>query len=103
MPKETAPANERLPDEAQDTNYVRHFFNRLDINNRKVSVLMGSDALRKIHKSTTSNTFSNEFFATLLNEDWKLETNETCKEKRYDSPRNYMILCNDTALIRAPK
>lgn len=111
LPEEMTPDNGRLPDAAQDANYVRHFFDRLNMNDREVVALMGAHALGKTHLKNSgyegpwgaaSNTFSNEFFVNLLNEHWKLETNEA-HNKQYNSPSGYMMLPTDMALVQDPK
>lgn len=105
------PDNGRLPDAANGADYVRKFFERLDMNDREVVTLMGAHALGKTHLKNSgfegpwgaaSNTFSNEFYVNLLNEEWKLQENDA-KNKQYDSPKGYMMLPTDMALIQDPK
>lgn len=111
LPENMTPDNGRLPDAAQDANYVRHYFERLNMNDREVVALMGAHALGKTHLKNSgyegpwgaaSNTFSNEFFVNLLNEDWKLESNDA-NNKQYNSPKGYMMLPTDMALVQDPK
>lgn len=109
--EQLTPNNGRLPDAANGASYVRKFFERLDLNDQEVVALMGAHALGKTHLRNSgfegpwgaaSNTFTNEFFVNLLNEDWKLETNEA-NNKQYNSPKGYMMLPTDYALIQDPQ
>lgn len=111
LSEDLTPANGRLPDASQGASYVRNFFERLNLNDQEVVALMGAHALGKTHLKNSgfegpwgaaSNTFTNEFFVNLLNENWKLENNEA-KNKQYNSPKGYMMLPTDYALIQDPK
>ncbi|KAL3233820.1 Cytochrome c peroxidase, mitochondrial [Nakaseomyces bracarensis] len=112
QPEDTTPDNGRLPDAAQDANYVRKFYERLNFNtDREVVALLGAHCLGKTHLKNSgfegpwgaaSNIFTNEFYLNLLNEDWKLEKNDA-GNKQYNSPKGYMMLPTDYALVQDPK
>lgn len=111
LPEDMTPDNGRLPDAENGADYVRTFFERMNLNDREVVALMGAHALGKTHLKNSgyegpwgaaSNTFSNEFFINLLHEDWTLNTNEA-NNKQYDSPKGYMMLRTDMALVQDSK
>ncbi|SCW03188.1 LAFE_0G04940g1_1 [Lachancea fermentati] len=110
-PENETPDNGRLPDAAQDANYVRTFYQRMNFDDREVVALLGAHALGKTHLKNSgfegpwgaaNNVFSNEFYVNLLNEHWKLETNEA-GNKQYNSDKGYMMLPTDYALVQDPK
>ncbi|CAI4595851.1 AMM_1a_G0033960.mRNA.1.CDS.1 [Saccharomyces cerevisiae] len=110
-PEDTTPDNGRLPDADKDADYVRTFFQRLNMNDREVVALMGAHALGKTHLKNSgyegpwgaaNNVFTNEFYLNLLNEDWKLEKNDANNEQ-WDSKSGYMMLPTDYSLIQDPK
>lgn len=109
--EDTTPDNGKLPDATRDANYVRTYFERFNFNDQEVVALLGAHALGKTHLKNSGfegpwgaspNVFTNEFFVNLLNEDWKLEKNDAGNEQ-YDSPKGYMMLPTDYALIQDPK
>ncbi|CCF59088.1 hypothetical protein KAFR_0G00550 [Kazachstania africana CBS 2517] len=111
LPEDMTPDNGRLPDAVYGADYVRNFFKRLDLNDQEVVALMGAHCLGRTHLQNTgfdgpwgaaSNTFTNEFFLNLLNENWKLEKNEA-KNMQWNSPKGYMMLPTDHALIEDDK
>lgn len=108
QPEDTTPDNGRLPDGSKDADYVRNFYKRMNFNDREVVALLGAHCLGKTHLKNSgfegpwgaaNNIFTNEFFLNLLNEDWKLEKNEA-GNKQYNSPKGYMMLPTDYALIQ---
>lgn len=108
LPEDMTPDNGRLPDGDKDANYVRNFYKRLDFNDREVVALLGAHALGKTHLKNSgfegpwgaaNNIFTNEFYLNLLNEDWKLEKNDA-GNLQYNSPKGYMMLPTDYALIQ---
>ncbi|CCD22260.1 cytochrome-c peroxidase NDAI_0A01020 [Naumovozyma dairenensis CBS 421] len=111
QPESATPANGRLPDADTDAKYVRNYFARLNMNDREVVALMGAHALGKTHLENTgyegpwgfaNNTFTNEFFLNLLNEDWKWEKNEA-GNMQWGSDKGFMMLPADMALVQDPK
>ncbi|SCU96179.1 LAFA_0G04764g1_1 [Lachancea sp. 'fantastica'] len=111
QPERATPENGRLPDAAQHADYVRNFFKRMNFNDREVVALMGAHALGKTHLKNSgfegpwgaaTNSFSNEFYNNLLNEQWKLETNDA-GNKQYNSKSGFMMLPTDMALVQDPK
>lgn len=104
----TTPPNGRLPDADNDANYVRNYFARMNFNDREVVALMGGHSLGRTHLKNSgydgpwgaaSNNFTNEFYMNLLNEEWTLNKNAANNEQ-YDSPKGYMMLPTDMALIQ---
>ncbi|CEP64460.1 cytochrome-c peroxidase LALA0_S11e04676g [Lachancea lanzarotensis] len=111
QPENTTPDNGRLPDATKDANYVRNFFARMKFSDREVVALMGAHALGKTHLKNSgfegpwgaaTNSFSNEFYNNLLNEQWKLESNDA-GNKQYNSKSGFMMLPTDMALVQDPK
>lgn len=111
QPEETTPDNGRLPDATKDAKYVRCFFSRLAFNDREVVALLGAHALGKTHLKNSgfegpwgaaSNMFTNEFYNNLLNEKWKLITNEA-GNKQYINDKGWMMLPTDMALVQDSK
>lgn len=112
LPEEFTPDNGRLPDASKDSDYVRHYFQRLDFfNDKEVVALLGGHALGRTHLKNSgydgpwgaaSNTFTNEFYVNLLNENWTLEKNDA-GNLQYNSPKGYMMLPTDMSLVQDPK
>ncbi|QLL31498.1 hypothetical protein HG536_0B03610 [Torulaspora globosa] len=105
------PENGRLPDASQDGSYVRHYFGRFGFTDQEIVALLGAHCLGKTHLENSgyegpwgaaTNTFTNEFFVNLLNENWKLEKNEA-GNKQYNSEKGYMMLPTDYALVQDGK
>ena len=110
LPETETPANGRLPDANNGADYVRNFYARLRMNDREAVALTGAHCLGRTHYKNSgfdgpwgaaSNSFTNEFFINLLNEQWKLEKNQA-GNYQYDSPKGYMMLKTDYALIQDP-
>lgn len=110
LPESAYPGQGRLPDAGQGANYMRHFFDRFGFNDREVVALLGAHALGKTHLKNSgyegpwgaaNNTFTNEFFMNLLNEDWKLEKNDA-GNMQWNSSKGYMMLPADMALVQDP-
>ena len=110
MPEDTTPKNGRLPDAANGAEYVRNFYARLNMNDREAVALTGAHCLGRTHLKNSgfdgpwgaaSNSFTNEFFVNLLNEQWKLQKNKA-GNMQYDSPKGYMMLETDYALVQDP-
>lgn len=102
------PANGRLPDASQGAGYVRHYFERFGFTDQEIVALIGAHCLGKTHLKNSgyegpwgaaTNTFTNEFFINLMNEDWKLEKNEA-GNKQYNSDKGYMMLPTDYSLTQ---
>ncbi|SCU99661.1 LAME_0G04676g1_1 [Lachancea meyersii CBS 8951] len=110
QPEDKTPDNGRLPDASKDASYVRNFYKRMNFNDREVVALLGAHALGKTHYDNSgfegpwgaaTNTFSNEYFNNLLNENWKLEKNEA-GNMQYNNDKGYMMLPTDMALVQDP-
>ena len=72
---------------------------------------MGGHSLGRTHLKNSgydgpwgaaSNTFTNEFYVNLLNENWTLEKNDA-GNLQYNSPKGYMMLPTDMSLVQDPK
>ncbi|CAB4254616.1 similar to Saccharomyces cerevisiae YKR066C CCP1 Mitochondrial cytochrome-c peroxidase [Maudiozyma barnettii] len=110
LPESATPENGRLPDAVNGADYVRNFYARLKMNDREAVALTGAHCLGRTHLKNSgfdgpwgaaSSSFTNEFFVNLLNEQWKLEKN-AAGNKQYDSPKGYMMLETDYALVQDP-
>lgn len=106
LPENATPENGRLPDAENGADYVRNFFQRFGFTDQEVVALIGAHALGKTHMKNSgydgpwgaaTNTFSNEFFVNLLNEQWKAEKNEA-GNTQYNSPSGFMMLPTDYSL-----
>ncbi|KAL6944629.1 hypothetical protein ACO0RG_001368 [Hanseniaspora osmophila] len=112
LPFDKTPENGRLPDASRDATYVRNYYHGLNfLDDKEIVALLGAHCLGKTHLKNSgyegpwgaaSNMFTNEFFKNLLNEKWELKTNEA-GNKQWDSPKGYMMLPTDMALVQDNK
>lgn len=106
LSEEATPDNGRLPDAENGADYVRNFFSRFGFTDQEVVALIGAHALGKTHMKNSgyegpwgaaTNTFSNEFYVNLLNEQWKAEKTEA-GNTQYNSPSGFMMMPTDYSL-----
>lgn len=103
------PPNGRLPFGDKNANHIRATFSRMGFNDQEAVVLLGCHAIGRCHKRIsgwegkwTANplNFSNEFFKSLLQEEWTLGTvPETGKSQYYNQNKELMMLITDYQLL----
>lgn len=107
----TTPDNGRLPEPYGDAHWVRNYYDRFGFNDQEVVALLGAHILGRTHLKNSGfdgpwdddpDIFSNQFYANLLNEDWKFEKNDA-GNMQYDSKKGFMMLPTDYALRQDPK
>ncbi|CAF3400546.1 unnamed protein product [Rotaria sp. Silwood2] len=107
-----SPPDGRLPDAAQGVQHVRDIFYRMGFNDSEIVALIGAHSMGGCHIdrsgydghwTATPNTFSNQFFRSLLQEHWQ--------ERQWSGPKQFedvktqvlMMLPTDLALIQDPR
>ncbi|CAF4808384.1 unnamed protein product, partial [Rotaria sp. Silwood2] len=85
-----SPPDGRLPDAAQGVQHIRDIFYRMGFNDSEIVALIGAHSMGGCHIdrsgydghwTATPNTFSNQFFRSLLQEHWQ--------ERQWSGPKQF--------------
>ncbi|CAF3710597.1 unnamed protein product [Rotaria socialis] len=107
-----SPPDGRLPDASQGAQHIRDIFYRMGFNDSEIVALIGAHSLGRCHIdrsgydgdwTTTTTTFSNEFFRFLSGEQWQEHHWNGSKQFEDVRTQSFLMLPTDMALIQDPE